>query len=305
MQPSIQRLFNYSHVRANLSLWQRAVLAAYLPVGLALLVCRCILLVPVVVAFAVLPAGLFTAPMLRLMQVPFGLVVRVAGLDVLERARREHGSAFVLAANHTTAFDVFPFISLVRVRVLLDAGFYRLILSTFGKIVGAVPLDKSHGDKTTVRSAVLDALHSPAAAGPLLFFPEGWDTNSAVGLLQFNKFVFGLGKPIVPVALRARIPFGLALVPSMLGSSLAREVAYLLFYPCIVWQLDFLPTMQRAPGETEAAFARRVQQSVAAALGIAATSYSDKDALALRRAIMDSPHLRGELHAGSTHAHEE
>ena len=66
----------------------------------------------------------------------------------------------------------FPDGKQTQVNVLLDAGFYAPILPTIGKIVGAVPLDKSSAaaeDRLRVREAVSDALAS--ATRPLLFFP--------------------------------------------------------------------------------------------------------------------------------------
>ncbi len=46
--------------------------------------------------------------------------------------------------------------------------------------------------------------HFRSTSYPLLFFPEGWDTNGEVGLMQFQKFLFGVQIPIQPTSLRSR-----------------------------------------------------------------------------------------------------
>ena len=75
---------------------------------------------------------------------------------------------------------------------------------------------------------------------------------------MYNKFLFSLGHPVAPVGLTASVPV-LPLVPGQLGSSVARELFWLLFAPCVVYTVRWLPLMTASAGEDAPAFARRVQ----------------------------------------------
>jgi len=174
--------------------------------------------------------------------------------------------------------------------VLIDKGFFEssLLARQFTKIVGAIPIKRGTDlqVKAQDRQVVLD--HLSATKRPLLFFPEGWDTNCKTGILLYQKFLFSLGKPIVPVALKVHIPF-LPLSASMLGTSVLREVLWLFFYPCIIFNLTFMQPQSIQKGETEIQFARRVQCMTANTLGVVATEYTYKHALQLRLSILPKP----------------
>ncbi|KNC54444.1 ancient ubiquitous protein 1 [Thecamonas trahens ATCC 50062] len=186
-----------------------------------------------------------------------------------------------MSASHVSAFDVFPLLAVTRVRVVLDAGFYARVLNVFGGIIGAVPIDKSAGASTRaqVHAAAVDT-----NGAPMLFFPEGWDTNGRC-LLRFNRFVFSVGVPVVPVALSAAV-VGLPLVPGMLGSNLVRELCWLFFAPMTSWTVTVGSTLVRDNGESPEAFAQRAQHAVGKLNGAVPSGWTDRDALKLRRGLM-------------------
>lgn len=134
------------------------------------------------------------------------------------------------------------------------------------------------------RKNVLNALEKSSKT--LLFFPEGWDTNTKTGLMVYQKFLFSLGKPILPVALRAWVPL-IPVEPGVLGTSVLREVLWLFFYPVLVFDVKFLEPQQKRDGESDVEFAKRVQEMTAKELQICATNYSYKDALQLRSRLME------------------
>jgi 1-acyl-sn-glycerol-3-phosphate acyltransferase len=104
----------------------------------------------------------------------------------------------LMTCNHISTFDLFPFLMLTHVMVLIDAGFFKVIGSTFRKMVGSIPLDQT--DKTPLGRQKTHTELSKLVQDvqyPLLFFPEGWDTNGKVGVLMFNKFMFSLGQPVI------------------------------------------------------------------------------------------------------------
>jgi len=95
----------------------------------------------------------------------------------------------VVASNHCTAFDIFPFLRLFKCNVLLDRGFYEAnpVTRPFLKVLGAVPV--TFGASSTQREATrrairqllgvrpddasADAPHTATGTGKLVFFPEG------------------------------------------------------------------------------------------------------------------------------------
>src|SRR5690349_16867435 len=79
------------------------------------------------------------------------------------------------------------------------------------------------------------------SAYPLLVFPEGWDTNGKVGLVQFQKFLFSIGVTIQPVSLQCTVVGLSCALPGVLGSSIVKEFLFMLFTPFYEYELSFLP----------------------------------------------------------------
>jgi len=200
-----------------------------------------------------------------------------------------------VASNHCSFIDSIPFLTVKAVHVLMDKAFYGGVASTFQKVVGAFPIDQTDTHVEANRQRLRESItsHLKHTENPLLFFPEGWDTKGDVGLLMFNKFLFSLDLPVVPVSLRVHIPF-LPLSISVLGTQLWKEVLWFLFYPCAIWDLHFLSVQKINPSENAEQFARRVQVLIASDLGVCATSYFNKEALAFRKTLLgpDGPKLR-------------
>lgn len=73
---------------------------------------------------------------------------------------------------------------------------------------------------------------------PLVYFPEGWDTNGT-GLLIYQKFLFSLGFTVLPVALKVHV-LGLPLVPGKLGSSIFKEIVWMFFSPLYIYDIELL-----------------------------------------------------------------
>jgi hypothetical protein len=92
--------------------------------------------------------------------------------------------------------------------------------------------------------------------------------------------------PIQPVALRCNIPMLPFTSPNVLGTTIIKELMFLFFVPYFKYELTLLPIMQKSEGEDSVSFAGRVQKAIADELGVVATQYSFKDALALRRTRM-------------------
>eukprot|EP01114_Cavostelium_apophysatum_P010439 TRINITY_DN2414_c0_g1_i1.p1 TRINITY_DN2414_c0_g1~~TRINITY_DN2414_c0_g1_i1.p1 ORF type:complete len:310 (+),score=46.12 TRINITY_DN2414_c0_g1_i1:164-1093(+) len=281
-QDPIEGLFNYSHVTPS-SILDVILLLFYLPIGIGLLLVR-------ICGFLVLAALLLLAP--ADFQFPIwlsNLLFPMLGMriKVVRPPQHRFDKKVIIASNHVSAFDVFPFLFLSRVNVLVDKGFYESNPFTmqFNKIAGAIPIDRAASKASPEQQKVLyDSIHHQLKhkKHPLLFFPEGWDTNGKQGVLIFQKFLFSLGYPIMPVATQISIPWLPMLNPGVLGTSILKELMFMFFVPFYLWELSFLDVQTIGESERPEEFARRTQIAIAAELGISPTEYSFKDALAHR-----------------------
>lgn len=175
---------------------------------------------------------------------------------------------------------------------MMDASFFdshalsRWFLKVVKKYLVPVRVQHYAGTEEAAREAqrnnIIDSLRSQGK--PLFYFPEGWDTNG-LGLLRYQKFMFSLGKPVVPAALSVKVGLFAPLRPGMLGSSILREILWLFFSPYYDYQITLLaPIVQGAENEME--FALRAQRLTAVSLGVPATAYTKADALTYRRSLL-------------------
>lgn len=275
-------MFTFTHLNHSSSPFLYLLLLLYLPMGLALVVLRITLLLVLLIVIVLTPNDFTFSPSMMKWLLPlFGFFVSSEGST--------ENVGEIIACNHSTTFDVFPFMRYFNVNVVIDKGFFDAssLARKFNKIVGAIPIIRGNNPKDKERDRRVIVEYLDKSERPLLFFPEGWDCNGKVGLLVYQKFLFSLGKTITPVAMTAHIPY-LPLEPSVLGTSVVREVAWLFFYPYIIYHLKFLPSQKIRQNENELQFARRVQVVTAEALHIKATDYSFKEALAFRLSILES-----------------
>ncbi len=114
-QPPLESLFNYSHFDFYELTWlQRIQLILYVPIGISLLVIRFILFCVFGCIFLLLPGQFFFPQWLaRILMVIFGIVVRI------QRKKDESIGQVIITANHRTPFDVFPFLAVTNVNVLI------------------------------------------------------------------------------------------------------------------------------------------------------------------------------------------
>lgn len=175
---------------------------------------------------------------------------------------------------------------------MLDATFFdthflsRLFLKAFAPYLHYMKVEALNGEEQSEqreqqRNRLVEDLKQ--CGKPLCYFPEGWDTNGK-GLLVYQRYMFSVVEHIVPCALRVSVPFA-PIRPGMLGSSIFREIMWLLFSPCYSYHMCILPAIHRGK-DSPTEFANRCQRLTALALGIPATPYSKKDALTYRRTLL-------------------
>lgn len=118
-------------------------------------------------------------------------------------------------------------------------------------------------DKKTTAERMVKHIRDPSNARfPLLLFPEGTCVNNEY-VIQFKKFVFELGVPIFPVAIKYNKVF-----VDAYWNSREQSFHYHLFRLMRSWavvvDIWFLDPQMIRPGESGADFAMRVQHMIAA-----------------------------------------
>jgi 1-acyl-sn-glycerol-3-phosphate acyltransferase len=116
-----------------------------------------------------------------------------------EHTRR--GSAFLIAANHQSPFDVPLIIRHARRRVdfvSIREVFEKPFLGTFYGAMNAFPLDRSRRDPRTIR-IILDRLARGRVVG---MFPEGGFRKGAANVVHSRQIRPGIGR----IAVLANVP---------------------------------------------------------------------------------------------------
>ena len=198
----------------------------------------------------------------------------------------------VVVANHVCFFDsaalcvAMPEACSMICGTLIGGQAQWEVLRRLGLVATAVFTAGSAAtadDKRRTR-AELDALKRQAA--PLIAFPEG-QAHGGGPLLRFERGVFALGVPVVPLALTVDLPLGAPLsLFTRTGSPLLSSLLPL-WLPWVRWRIAVLPEAHPDDADADAPerFAARVQQQVAAALGMAATDYSMHEAATVIPAV--------------------
>lgn len=218
-------MFQLERLKSPLRLAHLA-LALYAPLGVLLLLLRALL---VFLVALVLPALLTEAQLDRmgvhaLFAALSGTVVRVQDAHLLEKSD-------IVVANHISEFDALALLRAIGPGYILGYDFYkkmlffRLLRGKSGLVF--VPYASRNQGGAEGRDQVREIIMDKLAKGdkPLMAFPEvsnqsavvgtdeaahecahleqGGLTNGQVGLLQYHKFLFSLGKTVQPLAIQA------------------------------------------------------------------------------------------------------
>jgi 1-acyl-sn-glycerol-3-phosphate acyltransferase len=296
MTVPLQDLFFTSHIKP-LNFWRGLILLYYIPIGVTLLITRFVLLS---ILLSILFIGtLFRIPVTdlvfhqricKVLLAVFGLYCRFKNGDALKTLKKP----VIIASNHRTAFDVIPFLLYPPLDVLIDRGFFdghmisRKFIDFVANIMGTIKIDSHHDESKRQQQRESIVQHLNQSQRPLVYFPEGWDTNGT-GLLIYQKFLFSLGLTVLPVALKVNV-LGLPLVPGKLGSSIFKEIAWMFFSPLYIYDIELLEPTTKTASEDPDQFANRVQHIVAHHMGVVATKYSKKDALQYRLSLLNKQH---------------
>ena len=114
-QPELEHMFNKSHLRKNLNKTQILLLILYFPLGILLISIRMILFVLLGTILMLTPKFYFPKWFSRAAMFLFGIIVSVRRYPNPEF----HRIKTIIASNHRTAFDVFPFLVVTDLQVLI------------------------------------------------------------------------------------------------------------------------------------------------------------------------------------------
>ena len=124
---------------------------------------------------------------------------------------------------------------------------------------------------------------------PVLHFAEGATTNGKVGLLKFHPTAFSLNFIIQPVIVQVSLSSFITVSPSILGSNACTDMIWTFFVPHIYYELKVLPSMVKLPEESALDFSKRVQKTMAKAMGLVPTVYTSSDKFELVKQLRTSP----------------
>jgi 1-acyl-sn-glycerol-3-phosphate acyltransferase len=285
-------LCSYTHILPTATHINLAILTLYTPLGITILAARAIAVAATALALAAANAlvgeertRIVARPALQALALVCGVRTTIRGRPVATLA-----AARVIVANHVAQHDGLAIVLNAAVSVLVrttyrEHAFARLVTSAMACPIYVPP--PAHRGAAERRAALDDvrrvvAAHLAAAEEPLLFYPEGSITNGA-GLMRFERFIFGLNQPVLPVALRVHAPLPLA--HDTLWSPLPVNFARALFQPWQRIEATILPTLEPLAGEAPEAFARRAQLAIADELGVPPTDCCTADKAAMMRSM--------------------
>jgi len=228
----------------------------YFPVGLVVAAVRCTMWIALL---------LVDQPWLTNNDTSIAALQAVLGVRVtwLHKERIPEGR-HVMVSNHCTTGDMMSL--------------YRLPERTVHLISSGLPekISRTRNHRIDFRHASVasyDQLNEGGETQSIHLFPEGGMTNGS-GMMKFNKgfMRFAEGLPVVPVALRASLPWGIS--THTLNSSFLMNMFWFCFTPYVELQLTVLPSLSYSNEESKAHFVDKVQREIARELGIPIFDFS-------------------------------
>ncbi|XP_029104778.1 ancient ubiquitous protein 1-like isoform X1 [Scleropages formosus] len=260
--PGIEQLFDFQRWPSDAGVPPLLLLALYAPLGLALLLLRLVIGAHVFLVSCTLPDCLLRRLFVRFMCSVLGMHVKRSHRWPPDRSVR------LYTCNHVTPFDH-------NMISLLTSCSTPMLEGSTGFMCwarGFLELDAVSGKAHLM--AALQQYCCSDGLPPLLLFPEEETTNGRAGLLRFSSWAFSVSDCVQPVALRVKRPF---LPLSVAESSWVTELLWTLFIPFTVYQVRWLPPMTRDTGDSPQEFADKVQELLAAELGMAPTRVTRAD----------------------------
>lgn len=265
-QINIENLFDMTRFPENLSLLQKTILIAYIPLGILLVLIRLCLLAIWIVSFTILPTTQIGKKIFcKGVCIISGILYKFENKNYITQNYR-----FVVS-NHTYTFEFLPFIAqhwcIITGR---KAVIGHWLLRRISKLVDIIVVDDLVSKYAEISKKTT----------PIFVFAEGATTSGKVGLLKYNPLIFFYGEPILPIATKIQRPLPIACC--RLHLAIINDFLWLLYVPWTLCKYTILPPQKILAEELPDDFARRIQTMTAEALGVAATNFTVDDKNKLR-----------------------
>jgi len=265
-----EKLWNFNRLRPDLGLSAKLFLLLWTPIGVPLCGLRCFLLAAAAGVYP-LAHGLGIGAIYARCVLPLlSYWVTVRGRENLH----DRGSPIVVS-NHVSDFDA------CAIWAVAPPGEWALVMNDhWRKVVGWVksagwPLTAIFTSEGNTKDEVRSALpaQDQAVQQRVLFFPEG-ATCSGISVMQFNWFIFGLERSVVPFAIKLTNPWPVQM--QMNGCSVLHNILALFFLPMVFYEISILPEVEgQALGKEH--FAAQVRRQIIDQLGVPGTIRALKD----------------------------
>lgn len=180
----------------------------------------------------------------------------------------------VVAANHVSVIDPFAILAMPGATLVASSGYNRFIAFTAFLLLKCSGGQFWNGADKKAFSRNLHKLRTHPHGTALYTTPEA-TINNGRGLYRFRAGLLSRGLPVVPLAGRLILPFGL--VASPLHASGLASFLRVLMMPWAICEMTYLERLERQEQQSGQAFADQVQARIAQHLGIAATLWTRED----------------------------
>lgn len=180
----------------------------------------------------------------------------------------------VVAANHVSVIDPFAILAMPGATLVAASGYNRFIAFTAFLLLKCSGGQFWNGADKKAFSRNLHKLRTNPQGTALYTTPEA-TINNGRGLYRFRAGLLSRGLPVVPLAGRLILPFGL--VASPLHASGLASFLRLLTMPWMICEMSYLERCERQEQQSGQAFADQIQARIAQHLGIAATPWTRED----------------------------
>uniref|UniRef100_A0A8D8VXL4 Ancient ubiquitous protein 1 n=1 Tax=Cacopsylla melanoneura TaxID=428564 RepID=A0A8D8VXL4_9HEMI len=251
--PELSSLFDKTRFNSEL---QKYLLLVYSPIGLILCILRVFISIHMYLAASILPR--MTALRSFVME---GMLL-VLGIRITTDTSKAKQSK---EAKPNIGSFSFPF----------GAG--------GGECLGLINLGRN---TRFSRSTFLSKLKSflSRTEAPIVLFPEEETTNGKNGLLKFSSWPVSACNCVQPVILSSHRPLtSLALSP--IPSSWFSDFFWLLFTPCTLYTIKFLPVIKRNSNESDEDLMSRIETSIASEAGLTPSLYTPSEKYELEKRL--------------------
>lgn len=251
-----------------------ALMVAYFPIGVFLIVCRVLIALHAYMIVCLMPRALARRQFVRGMMGVLGIHIWVD----------EENSApvpmhRVLVSNYTSVLDHI----VIDVVISHFVPYHGNVHKVFQYVLGYRDLaaESKHEFLTKVKTFIQET------GFPVLIQPEGVPTNNTVGLLKFSPLAFELELPVQPVSIQmSRLSFPCAF--TIIESPKWTDVLWCFFTPITVFKIKTHPVMQRGIDQSLEEFSEQVRCVIADALVLEKTEFQAADVAELHKKLKNS-----------------